>query len=208
MTDRGRAFGITMQFWDSLVTENRIHSRALIAGAVLLVHLTLLTPLAFHGVRGALHAGRPAPFVTVVQIIVQSDAWDRVPVPDIALEQPSVPELTLETVRFADSLEDELAGISGPASAPRLSRFQIADVSVYVRRAHVRAGRPATVVLIVNVLEDGRSGSVDVRRRSGDSAVDAAAVDYALELRWIPGTKNQQPQAMRVLLPVTLTTSS
>jgi hypothetical protein len=33
-------------------------------------------------------------------------------------------------------------------------------------------------------------------------------VDYALALRWIPGTRNQQPRSMRVLLPVVLSTAS
>jgi TonB family protein len=127
-----------------------------------------------------------------------------VPAPQVRLEEPPPLEPALRQIQFGDSVEDELAGITGSASAPRLSRFQTADVGAYARRAHVNEGRAVTVVLVVNVLEDGSTGSADISRSSGNATVDAAAVDYALELRWIPGTRNQQPLAMRVLLPVVL----
>jgi TonB family protein len=192
----------------SVLASEVLGSRALVAGAVLLGHLTLVVPLAL---RSAAHLGPvPAPpqVVMAAQIFVQSSDWDRVPAPQVPLETLHTPEPSLTQIQFTGSMEDELSGVTGPASAPRLSHFQTADVTTYARRAHVRAGHPITVVLIVTVLEDGRAGSVDVRRSSGNANIDAAAVDYALELRWIPGTRGQQPLPMRVLLPVVLSTAS
>jgi TonB family protein len=192
----------------SVLASEVLGSRALVAGAVLLGHLMLVVPLAL---RSAAHLGpvpSPSQVVMAAQIFVQSTDWDRVPVPQVPLETLPTPEPSLTQIQFTDSLEDESPGVTGPASAPRLSHFQTADVTTYARRAHVRAGHPITVVLVVTVGEDGRAGSVDVRRGSGNANIDAAAVDYALALRWIPGTRNQQPRSMRVLLPVVLSTPS
>ena len=61
-----------------------------------------------------------------------------------------------------------------------------------------------TVVVSVQVDEKGGASSVDVTRSSGMATADAAAIDYALSLRWIPGTVDRNPQSMRVILPVTL----
>jgi TonB family protein len=192
----------------SVLASEVLGSRVLVAGAVLLGHLMLVVPLALHSSGYLRPVPAPPSFVTSAQIIVQSNEWDRVPVQQVSLETLPVPEPSLTQVQFTNSIEDELSGVTGPASAPRLSHFQTADVTTYARRAHVRAGHPITVVLIVTVLEDGRAGSVDVRRSSGNANIDAAAVDYALELRWIPGTRGQQPLPMRVLLPVVLSTAS
>ena len=182
-------------------------SRLAIGGIVFALHCAIVAAAFTRSTDSVLPTRAQTEFISTAQIIVQSETWDRVPAPDVQLQSVMLSERNLKQIQFAESLEDELAGVIGPASAPRLSRFQTADVAMYARRAHVRAGHPVTVVLIVNVLEDGQAGSVDVQRSSGISDADAAAVDYALELRWIPGTRNQQPLSMRVLLPVTLTTS-
>jgi hypothetical protein len=40
--------------------------------------------------------------------------------------------------------------------------------------------------------------------RSGDLAIDSAAVEYGRALRWIPGTQEHHAATMQVILPVTL----
>ena len=185
----------------------RRRSHFLIAGTVLALHCAIVATAFTWSNHSATQREAQTDFIASARIIVQSDTWDRVPAADVPLQSPRLTGPALQQIQFTDSIEDELAGVTGPMSAPRLSRFQTADVAQYARRAHVRAGHPVTVVVMVNVSEDGQAASVDVRRSSGNAEADAAAVDYALELRWIPGTRDRQPLSMRVLLPVTLTTS-
>ncbi len=102
----------------------------------------------------------------------------------------------------------KLAAVVSPASAPRLARVQSVDPGSFARRAHLQPGRPFTVVLRVKVMEDGLVSAADVVRTSDNPAADAAAIGYALELRWVPGTKNQNPETMAVSFPVTLVAPS
>jgi TonB family protein len=76
--------------------------------------------------------------------------------------------------------------------------------AAFARNAGVVPGHPATVVLAILISEEGRVNDAQVARSSGNAAVDAAAVRYALTLRWIPGTQNHQPQAMRITFPIIL----
>jgi TonB family protein len=170
-------------------------------GGILLAHL-LVVGLAVSG-NSSRSTERPPVFVTFGQIFVQSESPDRVPLPLLTLDAVNV-DSQLSQIQFDDSIEEDLGAVIGSVSAPRLSRYQSVDLSVYARRAEVLPSHPVTVILAVSVLEDGRAGSVDVSRSSGNAAADAAAVDYALELRWIPGTRDRIPRAMRILLPVTL----
>jgi TonB family protein len=105
-------------------------------------------------------------------------------------------------VNFEDS--EDASSVTGSASAPRLSRLQTVSSEFYARKAGVAPGHPATVVLAILVSEEGWVNDVRVTRSCGNAAVDAAAVDYALTLRWTPGTENHRPQAMRVTFPVIL----
>jgi TonB family protein len=181
-------------------------SHFIIGGIVLVAHVLVLS-LARVAQRAPEDVARPAEPVSA-QLIVQSETWDRVPAPQLRLEAPPRIETSLREIQFVDSVEAELAAISGPASAPRLMRYQTADISNYARRAHLLQGHPVTVILLVNVLEDGRAGSVDVSRSSGNAEIDSAAVDYALELQWVPATRERVPVATRIALPVTLSVSS
>ena len=102
----------------------------------------------------------------------------------------------------------DVSGVVAPASAPQLSRFQPVEAATFARRAGLAAGQIATVVLVVEVLTDGKGGAVQITRSSGDSQVDEAAIAYARLLRWIPGTEEHQAKAMRVSLPITLAWSA
>jgi TonB family protein len=131
---------------------------------------------------------------------------DSLPLPDIKLAVPALETETLAIVNFDDS-EDESA-VVGSTSAPRLSRLQTVSPEVFARSAGVVPGHPATVVLALLISEDGRVNDVQVARSCGNAAVDAAAVDYALTLRWIPGTQDHQPRAMRITFPVILSSGA
>ncbi len=186
--------------------DTRSRVKVAIAAAIVAVHALALS-VVLRPATDWSERGRPVVFVSTAQFIVQSSTWDRTPVPEVNLETPPAELSSLEVVQFDTSVEDELAGVIAPASAPRLSRFQTADLAVYARRAQVVAGQARTVVLAVQVSEDGAAAAVEVARSCGDATADAAAVDYALELRWVPATRDGAPISVSVLLPVTLSIS-
>jgi TonB family protein len=138
----------------------------------------------------------------MVEIANQDTTSDTVPLPDIKLITPSINTDALKSVRFED-LEDNM-GVMGSASSPRLSRLQVASPEFFAGKAGIQLHEPTTVVLAILVLQDGRVGDVQVTRSSGSAKIDAVAIEYAQTLRWIPGTRDHQPQAMRISFPVIL----
>src|ERR1700722_18096471 len=181
----------------------RWRMRVLAGGAVVLAHAAALAILV--GSTPARHwswKGDVEP-TTAIEILDEPRSLDTVHLPDIKLAVPSLDTDALDVVNFDDS-DNEEGVVVGSASAPRLSRLQTVSSAVFARNAGVVPGHPATVVLAILISEDGRVNDVRVTRSCGNAAVDAAAVDYALTLRWIPGTQNHQPQAMRITFPVIL----
>ena len=188
------------------IESDLAHSRPklLTAGLVLGVHLLLLAGLDHFASHRLQRVSAPAEFYAIAQIIVQSPKWDTVPAPPMEMESVPVDVNGPRLVQFDDAEDDSLSGVIGPASAPRLSRFQSVDVGDFARRAAIMPGHPLTVVLSVQVSAEGGAIAVDVVRSCGLTAGDRSAIDYALLLRWIPGTVDRVPRSMRVILPVTL----
>ena len=180
--------------------------KAAIGGAILAAHMTVLGGIFWmESEEVPSYAPTSEAVFATAEIIQLPDARYKVPAPDLQLVNPALAVTAPEEIPLDDSLQDELAAVVSPASAPRLARVQSVDPATFARRAHLPAGRPFTVVLRVQVMEDGLVSAVDVIRTSANTAADAAAVDYALELRWIPGTKDRKPETMAASLPVTLT---
>lgn len=143
-----------------------------------------------------------ADFSATAEIIVRETGLDEVPAPDLQLQKIPLEFPSLHEIDFDDSVEDELAQIIGPVSTPHLARVQSVALSTFARHAGLPAGVALTVLLRVVVTEDGSTGSADVARTSGNMVADAAAIAYALELRWVPGTIDRMPKTMRVEFPV------
>jgi len=137
---------------------------------------------------------------TVLEVLDQRATWDTSPLPDIQLTTPKLDEASLVAVNFEDP--EDNAAVVGSASSPRLSRVQWVTPAVVAQKSGVVLRQPETVVLAILVLEDGQVGEVQMTRSCGSANVDAAAVQYARALRWLPGTKEHRPQAMRISLPV------
>lgn len=180
-----------------------------IAGAIVAVHIAALEGIFHleHNTSGSNSATSEAVFATA-EIIQLQDARDKVPAPDLELETPVLDLTAPREIQLDDSIEDELAAIVSAASAPRLARVQTADPLAFARRARLPEGSAVTVLLRVEVTEDGSVSAADVVRTSHNIAADAAAIDYALETRWIPGTVERKPTKMRVSFPVTLAAQS
>jgi periplasmic protein TonB len=67
----------------------------------------------------------------------------------------------------------------------------------------IRQGIEGTVVLSVQVLENGRIGEVRVERSSGEPKLDESAVREAKRWRLIPGTRDGVPVVLWKQIPIT-----
>jgi len=178
----------------------------LVAFAVLAAHITALAAVSGLSTctRTDITSQRESQAVTTGFVMERAQADDVVPIAEAALAIPRAHLSSLQVVRFESTDWGDVSDVVSRASAPQLSRFQPVDPAAFARRAGLPPGQSASTVLTVEVLVDGRTGTVEISRGSGDAAVDRAALAYALLLRWIPGTRDRRAQAMRVSLPVTL----
>jgi protein TonB len=69
--------------------------------------------------------------------------------------------------------------------------------------ALIRQGIEGTVILSVQVLENGRVGEVRVERSSGEAKLDESAVREAKRWRLIPGTRDGVPVVLWKQVPIT-----
>jgi len=149
---------------------------------------------------------RMGPPAIMAYVAEQSNDMDVVATPEVKLTtlRSNVAELT--QVRFEDAEQGDVADVVATASAPRLTETcaQVCDPSRFVANAGLAPGQAVTIVLVIEVLADGSTGSTDVFKSSGNSAADAAAVQYARSLHWVPGTRDRQALSMRIRFPVTL----
>lgn len=67
----------------------------------------------------------------------------------------------------------------------------------------IRLNQTGTVLLSVQILENGRVGDVRVEQSSGYAALDKAAVSQAREWRFIAGTHDGVPMVMWKQIPIT-----
>jgi TonB family protein len=83
-------------------------------------------------------------------------------------------------------------------SAPVPAAIQPLTADEFAAKFLLALTEEATVVILVEVLADGTVGTVTVDRSSGSALVDTVALEYARELKWIPGFANGEPVATRV----------
>lgn len=127
-----------------------------------------------------------------------------VPVPEVRIKEINSHTLAISQVRFEFLQWGDITNVTANSSTPQLSSFQPVDVAVFARRAGLLAGQVISVVLSVEVLENGTVGRVELIRGSANERANAAAVAYAKKLRWTPGTESHHAQSMRIMLPISL----
>jgi protein TonB len=90
-------------------------------------------------------------------------------------------------------------GVSGISSPSILSQVE----PVYPNQSR-QAGQEGTVVLKIQILENGRSGNVSVYQSSGWDVLDDAAIDAVEQWRFVPAKKRESGQAIvcYITLPV------
>lgn len=170
--------------------------------AVLAVHATVLMGV-FRQQSRDLPREVAAEVLATAEIIGTDGELDKLPAPDLQLENVPVDVEGLQDIDFDDSIRDELAGVIASVSVPHLARVQRVEPATFARRAQLPPGLTLTVLLRIEVRQDGSVGAVDIVRTSGNATADGAAIAYALKLRWVPGTEGHSPKTMRVNFPVT-----
>ena len=74
-------------------------------------------------------------------------------------------------IRFESANWGDISGVVAPCSAPMLARFQPVTAAAFARRAGLRQGQAAGVVLTIEVLPDGTVGVIAVARGFGDPEI-------------------------------------
>jgi TonB family protein len=129
---------------------------------------------------------------------------------------PTLEPITIDAPEMQDfALIEESTGLERrppeqrpviPFTAPRVDPAAgTADTTSFAAQAGLEAGRSATALLAVDISETGAVVNVTVQKTSGSSRADAACAEYARALRWLPGSINGEPRAMRVRFSATLT---
>jgi len=192
------------------VTEHRVYaakSNVFVLIAVSSVHL--FAWIHFQGFSEGLptsHVVQAEPPTMMTYVAEQSNDMDVVAMPEVKLGHIGLNTRELTQVRFEDAEQGDVAGVVATTSAPRLTETcaQVCDPVRFAEEAGLTPGQSVTVVLVIEVLADGSTGSTDIAMSSGNSATDATAIQYARSLRWIPGTRNHQALSVRIRFPVTL----
>ena len=180
--------------------------RMAIAMTVLALHAAALENVLRNGSRQLPRSVEEIP-AAEAEIIESGEEPYKVPAADLQFITVPVEFPGILQVELDDSVQDELGEVVSPISAPHVARVQSVDLATFARRLKLPPGVALTILLRVQVTEDGWVDSADVIRTSGNEAADAAAIDYAQELRWVPGTINHSPKTQRVMFSVTLTSS-
>lgn len=135
-----------------------------------------------------------------VSFINSDSANPPAPAPMLAMETPMI-DLPLPE---QPPIEVEAhAGMRG-IEPPRVDPTSTLDLESYSARISLPQGQIATVVVLVDVAEDGRVTHALVVRSTGSAAANAAALEYARGLNWIPGRIAGEPRPMQASLTVTL----
>jgi TonB family protein len=121
------------------------------------------------------------------------EAGDTVEGPDLQMLNlrldPHLPQLQIELPEIDFSVERN----EGASSvAPTLQGSPSRDVASYAQQAALSPGEGATVVLLIEVLESGDPGRIEIDTSSGSRQVDQAAMDYARTRHWYAGRLNGQ----------------
>ncbi len=206
---------IEVDIWMPPVAATRVERRrdagwrrVLSCGAVAALHVVvalLLVPRPWQ--RGASTAeSQPAMTATLLSIEsarpeIAANEADAGASPETRFELPAPPRLPEP---FEEKLEEAPETPVQAFVPPRLDEKSRLDMADFARRAGIDPGRSARVILAVTVNEQGVAADIRVAISSGDSLVDALAVEYARALRWDPAIVQGRNSSMNIRLPVVL----
>jgi TonB family protein len=186
-----------VHFW--LQQSSAIHRLASIA-LVALIHIVLVAVLLNAGFRTTATFARDS--MTVQLVDASPEPLTAPALPEPALDIADLENISL-MVPVAIEMSDPADNLmnAAPILATELPMEVVKDLG---RRAGLAENIQATAVLRIEVLSDGRAGSVIVERSGGSDAIDAAAVDYVRCLTWIPGYLSGQAVPITIRMAVHL----
>jgi TonB family protein len=160
---------------------------AVLIGAIIALHAGGLVVLA-HATRvSASAAASPEPTLTayILPKIVDTSGKHLPDLSTLVVQlTPHFTDLHIEQPQIEFEVERNDAALS---AAPSLIGRTQMDMSPYVREASLLPGGGVTVVLRIEVLEDGTPGRIQVDTSGGTRQIDQAAIDYARTRHWNPG---------------------
>jgi hypothetical protein len=114
---------------------------------------------------------------------------------ELAVEEPlKTPEVSIDPPNESPPTQSA----SAMFSAPVLAAEGMLTLEDYLRGLGRVANAECTVLLQVEVLENGNAGAVTIERGCDDASHDALATEYLRQLRWIPGRMGGEPRAMTI----------
>jgi TonB family protein len=150
--------------------------------------------------------GRNSETALLVEILQIPSMQIPLPNPPLRFIEPVIDPPPLPALRFEDDIFAQSSSNSViPFIPPRLDPELLPDSSSYAAQAGLSIGSSATVLFALDISDTGFVTAAFVQKSSGNAQVDAAAIEYAKTLRWIPGTMNGSPHAMRIRFATTLT---
>ena len=162
----------------------------------------------------------PPPKTEVSFVPVEPKPTTRVPVIDV---NPTpirlyVPNPAVPRTDFAPDETRTVTGTSTPnQDLPPISRGEAPRQAVIVQPARptrglteplypasaIRAGHTGTVLLSLEVLENGRIGQIRLLQSSGYESLDRSAMREARKWRFVPGTRDGAPVVLWKQVPIT-----
>jgi TonB family protein len=171
--------------------------RLVVLGFLLGLHVPLILLFERSSHRPASSVESPAGLLTVFIRPRIREAGEPLSVVDPAILQSRM-ELQLTTLQSADAALDVTVERNAAAIvvAPTLQENRNAGIQPYLRRAGLRHGEGATVVLRIEVSEAGAPTRVLVDTSSGSRQIDEAAVEFARAQHWYAGRISGRPHSM------------
>jgi TonB family protein len=189
---------------------SRVSGRAAIAFAVGVLHLVALAALLRLTVMEP-SIEREASYVPIiVRFLDDGSSVRSAPLAQIA--EPTLEKLPIEIampqlaeIQVEPEAPESTAIQFGQFIPPRPEQPDAAGISQFERQASLKPGQMVRVILRVEVLPSGDTGTVAIDTASGVPSADTAAVEYARTLRWIPASFGGEPTKMKIRLPVVFT---
>jgi protein TonB len=134
----------------------------------------------------------PVPAQAAAQVPAQVTSQAATPAPATAATPSSAPAPAAESVMPASSRSTDADYKAAYLNNPRPAYPLVA----------IRQGAQGQVLLLVEVLTDGRAGRIDLEKSSGHAALDAAAINAVLAWRFTPARKDGLLATQTVSIPI------
>jgi len=137
-------------------------------------------------------AQTPVPAQAAAQVPAQVTSQAVTPAPTPAATPSSIPAPAAESVMLASSRSTDADYKAAYLNNPRPAYPLLA----------IRQGAQGQVLLLVEVLTDGRAGRIDLEKSSGHAALDAAAINAVRAWRFTPARKDGLLATQTVSIPI------